>query len=227
MWTTPPPRSCPTRVTERTCGYAASPERCSSCRTDLALDKPHRSCSRALFGRRAAAGAAPSRAAAAGAAHRPAADRLRRGMVDDPDLDWRAVARPRRARRRSRPKKAGRLKANGHLLRRSPLSDLVELAGETVHRLVQQTLSWTTSTGSPGSARCSGRLVLPTGPTRLEKATYGRQHWSRAHGEVRRVKDDARSGPQVWSGQPRLRQSLSCSTTVCGCLQRVRLSLPL
>ena len=45
--------------------------------------------------------------AAQPAAHRDAADRLRRGLVDDPDLDRGAAARPRRAGRRARARERG------------------------------------------------------------------------------------------------------------------------
>ena len=58
--------------------------------------------------RRAARPARPRRPGRAAAAHRDAADRVRRGLVDDPDLDRGAAARPRRAGRRARARERGR-----------------------------------------------------------------------------------------------------------------------
>ena len=61
----------------------------------------------------------PRRAAGDGAAHRRAADRLRRGMVDGADLDRRAAARPRRPGRASDPDSAvvSSLERNGAFAR--------------------------------------------------------------------------------------------------------------
>ncbi len=53
--------------------------------------------------------AEPPRAARHAAAHRDAADRVRRGVVGDPDLDRRPAARPRRAR--GRPRAGRRVRA--------------------------------------------------------------------------------------------------------------------
>ncbi|CAA9517342.1 MAG: Putative transmembrane protein, partial [uncultured Solirubrobacteraceae bacterium] len=125
-------------------------------------------------GRRHAPGGALAHPAAGhGAADLRAADRLRRGLVDDADLDRRAAARPRRARgRRVLRRAAGRVPAGGRQLpprdaergpgRRSPLA---ARAARQRRRPVAR--SWVP--GADRGAGAAGRALHEVGqPARIQ-----------------------------------------------------------
>ena len=113
--------------------------------------------------RRAPALARPRRAAGDAAAHVRAADRVRRGLVDDPALDRRAARRPGRAGRRARR-----------------LTACVRVAAGRAARFAGRRSA---TPRSPTTARCSRcRSTAPTCP--LDHGYPGAHHRPRAAGRA-------------------------------------------